>query len=1168
MRKLSFLFPFICFWVNCTANNIIVTSNADSGPGTLRDAITIANANGSAVFDTISFNIPQAVFNLRMIELVTELPSLSSNIILDGTTQPGTTYGTTDAKICIKKNDYAPTFTMLTIENAINVQVYGLCLYYGYWQGFFSPPSRSSTLFGINIISSKNIIVGAPGKGNVINGVGRGIFSNSDNCSDVFVQSNYLGQGRFYENPADDIDPVVLPAEYCVVLMNIKNVTIGGDQPEYGNIFGSRIEGIYVDSKNATGNGLLKIRYNKFGRGYDKTTRIIVFDFWDAYVSIGQSGNGPLEDNNNITDYRVELLDNDIPNHAFIGYQSDSVIVLRNHFEEDNRDDSHQTKLGIAFCSGGVTVGNNDGANANFFKNKSSNKDYPSIVVYDCPAVTMLKNVFDCNSTTGSTTYVYQYLNKIPWAQVDLTTSTFVEGRATPGTRVDLYYDDICTACEGKVYIGKALADATTGKWKYLGAFNGTVVATATTSGGATSQFSMPLILTDKMVVQHPTCGKKNGNVTGIATEGAETYRWIDYNTKDTVSYSIDLKNVGPGAYYLYAIHGGTCIYPYFVSLEDKTPYIYPSQVNIKQPSCGLFNGFINGLTVYNGMYAIKKWVDETGNIIGTENYLNQLGQGTYRYIVTDTLAGGGCSDTATFVLVNQSGPSLDLTGLFIKPATCGNKIGSITGIMAINVNGTPFIEWRDSTGKNAGNSLDIINLAEGKYRLYFKDDTGCDTIITPFFKVKDTAAISINEASVITNPTGCLTKTGSISGILATSTSTYLWKNVVTNSVVGNTLNLAALGAGTYQLTASNTAGCSAVSSVISIATSSFDAIQVKTFDKKDASCNNADGSITVTSFDKDASAYTFRWTDSALNQPVPATNNAISDLVKGNYQLFATDKYGCEKKIFSAFVDSFPTPDLDFTAMQIASDVCKTGKGGITDIKVINIRGAATYQWLDANNKIVGTSLNLNNVVAGSYYLEMKDSYNCGASSSAIIIPDDVNAATAPAYKDIIVMKNTTAVLATDNYEAADYFLFADNAGTQLLQQNKTGIFNIERVAEDKSVFVQRITGTCKSRLVRVNIKVVESSYFLIPKAFSPNDDLLNDRLSVKVAGSLQLSYFKIYNRYGQLVFETRNLNTAWDGKFKFMKQPGGTYIWLAEGKDMLGNTVNAKGAVVLIR
>lgn len=186
MKKLLFVIPFVCFWVNCTANNIVVTSNADSGPGTLRDAITFAKANGSAVTDTISFDIPETIFNLRMIELVTELPSLSSNIVLDGTTQPGTAYGTTDAKICVKKNDYAPTFTMLTIENAVNVQVYGMCLYYGYWQGFFGAPSRSKTLYGINLLNAKNIIIGVPGKGNVINGVVRGIFSNSDNCSGIF----------------------------------------------------------------------------------------------------------------------------------------------------------------------------------------------------------------------------------------------------------------------------------------------------------------------------------------------------------------------------------------------------------------------------------------------------------------------------------------------------------------------------------------------------------------------------------------------------------------------------------------------------------------------------------------------------------------------------------------------------------------------------------------------------------------------------------------------------------------------------------------------------------------------------------------------------------------------------------------------------------------------
>src|SRR5687767_1234737 len=190
------------------ADTFIVTSNADSGPGTLRDAIAQANANGSAATDYIHFNITATTYNLRIIDLVTELPALSSNLIIDGTTQPGATYGTTDARICLRKTTYSPSFSMLKIENAQHVQVYGLHLYYGYWQGIFGGPTRSNQLYGVNIISADDIVIGAAGKGNVITGVVHGIYSNSDGCSNITIRSNYLGHTAFYTNPADDIDNV------------------------------------------------------------------------------------------------------------------------------------------------------------------------------------------------------------------------------------------------------------------------------------------------------------------------------------------------------------------------------------------------------------------------------------------------------------------------------------------------------------------------------------------------------------------------------------------------------------------------------------------------------------------------------------------------------------------------------------------------------------------------------------------------------------------------------------------------------------------------------------------------------------------------------------------------------------------------------------------------
>ncbi len=87
-------------------------------------------------------------------------------------------------------------------------------------------------------------------------------------------------------------------------------------------------------------------------------------------------------------------------------------------------------------------------------------------------------------------------------------------------------------------------------------------------------------------------------------------------------------------------------------------------------------------------------------------------------------------------------------------------------------------------------------------------------------------------------------------------------------------------------------------------------------------------------------------------------------------------------------------------------------------------------------------------------------------------------------------------------------------------------------------------------------------------IPTAFSPNNDNLNDYFKPSVIGMKQLNYFSVFNRWGQLMFTTNKLNEGWDGIFKGVKQPSGTYVFIAEAITYLGNVVRKKGTVQLIR
>jgi gliding motility-associated-like protein len=60
----------------------------------------------------------------------------------------------------------------------------------------------------------------------------------------------------------------------------------------------------------------------------------------------------------------------------------------------------------------------------------------------------------------------------------------------------------------------------------------------------------------------------------------------------------------------------------------------------------------------------------------------------------------------------------------------------------------------------------------------------------------------------------------------------------------------------------------------------------------------------------------------------------------------------------------------------------------------------------------------------------------------------------------------------------------------------------------------------------------------------------------------------YFRIFNRYGQLIFETNRYREGWDGTFKGVKQNPGAYVWVIKGIDRNGRSVTQQGTVMLVR
>jgi gliding motility-associated-like protein len=99
-------------------------------------------------------------------------------------------------------------------------------------------------------------------------------------------------------------------------------------------------------------------------------------------------------------------------------------------------------------------------------------------------------------------------------------------------------------------------------------------------------------------------------------------------------------------------------------------------------------------------------------------------------------------------------------------------------------------------------------------------------------------------------------------------------------------------------------------------------------------------------------------------------------------------------------------------------------------------------------------------------------------------------------------------------------------------------------------------------------IEVKVLaDGSGYQLPSAFTPNNDGVNDCFGVFTWGAVTNFSLAVYNRLGNQVFKTTDPGVCWDGTFKGLRQPSGTYVYMVNAQTVCGKLFR-KGTVVLIR
>jgi gliding motility-associated-like protein len=119
------------------------------------------------------------------------------------------------------------------------------------------------------------------------------------------------------------------------------------------------------------------------------------------------------------------------------------------------------------------------------------------------------------------------------------------------------------------------------------------------------------------------------------------------------------------------------------------------------------------------------------------------------------------------------------------------------------------------------------------------------------------------------------------------------------------------------------------------------------------------------------------------------------------------------------------------------------------------------------------------------------------------------------------------------------------------------------------EKGKYTLQVANTCGNNSASVNIGFVRcSENLLVPSAFTPNKDGLNDVFRPVTDASIKQYNLNIYNRWGQVMFTSNNMSRGWDGTVNRIQQSIGGYVWVIEYTSKTGKHYSIHGTVTLIR
>ncbi|NWK66980.1 MAG: gliding motility-associated C-terminal domain-containing protein, partial [Sediminibacterium sp. Gen4] len=788
-----------------------------------------------------------------------------------------------------------------------------------------------------------------------------------------------------------------------------------------------------------------------------------------------------------------------------------------------------------AFCAGGsVTLNANSGTGLSY---AWTNGGTSNSRIYNT-AGSYTVTVTDGNGCSNTSAPTVVSVNTLPLATITASSSTTF----CAGSSVTLN----ANSGTGLSYAWTNGGTSNSRTYNTAGSYTVTV-----TDGNGCSNTSAPTVITvnplpTATITPNGPLTFCAGNSVNLTASNAVSYLWSNGATTNTIS---NITNSGTFSVSITDANGcSNTAAPVVVTVNalptlnitNPAPVCSPGTVNLT--AAAITTGSSTGLQLSYWSNANATTALAAPSSVGTS--------GTYYIRAIETVNNCSVIRPVTVAILPQAAMVVNTPAAVCAPNTIDITAAAVTNGSTAGLTYTYFTDALGTVTLNNANAI----AQSGTYYIKGTPTTGCSAVVPVQVIINPPPVLVVNNPTAVCAPSLIDLTRNEITAGSENNLRFNYFIDAALNAEIGNPAQIN--NSGTYYIRAtSNVTGCRS-SLPVTVTVNPIPSGQLQT-PPVNFICEN--GTLTLTA----SGSANYQWLRNG--QTIPGATTASYDAATaGTYTVRFISAQGCARQASENIVlELLSQPIVDFAV----TNTCVGVSASFQNRSQTNNAGGINWLWEFGDGSSSNQfSTQYAYITPGVYQVRLTASNpSCAVSASKTMEYIVRTAARSVRYPDVETLRGV-AVAVNARSNIGNQYLWSPVAGVNqptiaspIITVNETTLYTVSITSDIGCVTTDTVL-----------IKIIPGTDIFVPQGFTPNNDGQNDRLFPILVGMRQLNYFKVFNRWGNMIFSTNSATPAegWNGVYLGAAQPTGAYTWIAEAVDLQGRVVRRTGTVMLLR